>query len=285
MRRVRGLAAAAASLAVLVGTLAIPGGAAQAAENLKSTDNIAGIIPEPDLPELNDPNCKLTPSHPRPVVLVHGLGATARENWNFFAPYLAAEGYCVYGRTYGQHEFWPGRGGIKPMETSANQLSDFVDQVMKATGAKQVDMVGHSEGGIMPRYYLKFLGGSKKVRSYIAWAPPSHGTNLSGLAEIRHGFPGWESQMAPFCGSCPEFMPESNFIRTLNAGDETPGTTKYTVIATRYDQAVTPFTTSFLKGAKNILLQDIDSSNYVDHVGMAWDALTFQLTLSALNKS
>ncbi|MGQ0464733.1 MAG: esterase/lipase family protein [Sporichthyaceae bacterium] len=279
MRRLSGLAA---SIAVLAAVLVAPG-TANAEEDLKSTDTIAGIVPEPDLPQLNDPNCKLTESHPLPVVLVHGLGATARENWNFFAPYLAAQGYCVYGRTYGQHPFWPGRGGIKPMETSAVELKGFVDQVLKHTGAKQVLMVGHSQGGIMPRYYLKFLDGAKKVRSYVAWAPPSHGTNLSGFAEIRHFFPGWQGYMEPYCGSCPQFMPESDFIRRLNAGDETPGATKYTVIATKYDQAVTPVSTSFLEGAKNILLQDVDPANYVEHVGMAWDALTFQLTLDALD--
>lgn len=282
--RVRGLAAAAASLAVLAATFVGPGSAA-ASDDLKRTDTIAGIIPEPDLPELNDPNCKLTESHPLPVVLVHGLGATARENWNFFAPYLAAEGYCVYGRTYGRHEFWPGRGGVKPMETSAQELGGFVDEVLAHTGAEQVLMVGHSEGGIMPRYYLKFLGGTKKVRSFIGWAAPNHGTNLSGFAEIRHGFPGWQSWMSPWCGSCPQFMPDSDFIRRLNAGDETPGSTTYTTIATKYDQAVTPVTTSFLDGATNILLQDIDPTNYVEHVGMAWDPLTFRLTLDALNES
>lgn len=285
MRRVRGLAATASALAVVVAGLAGPGSPAQAAEDLKSTDTIAGVIPEPDLPELNDPNCKLTESHPRPVVLVHGLGATARENWNFFAPYLAAEGYCVYGRTYGQTATWPGRGGVKPMEQSATELSGFVDKVLAATGAKQVDMVGHSEGGIMPRYYMKFLGGAKKVRSYVAWAPPSHGTDLSGFATIRHMFPGWQAYMAPYCGSCPQFMPDSDFMRKLNSGDETPGATKYTVLATRYDLAVTPIETAFLEGAENVLLQDVDPANYADHIGMAFDPTTFQLTLDALNES
>jgi triacylglycerol esterase/lipase EstA (alpha/beta hydrolase family) len=49
------------------------------------------------------------------------------------------------------------------MENSAAQLSDFVDKVLLATNSTKVDLVGHSQGSLMPRYYLKFLGGQNKV--------------------------------------------------------------------------------------------------------------------------
>lgn len=49
------------------------------------------------------------------------------------------------------------------MAVSAQELSNFVDQVLNATGASKVNIFGHSEGSIVPRYYLKFLDGATKV--------------------------------------------------------------------------------------------------------------------------
>ena len=73
-----------------------------------------------------------------------------------YHPDLAAihdAGYCVFALNYGDVF------GIAPMEDSAGQLATFVDGVLAATGAAKVDIVGHSEGGLMPRWYLRFLGG------------------------------------------------------------------------------------------------------------------------------
>ena len=283
-RSLRSLLIPVAAATLLTGLLAGPAAAVTPAGVSAPGDNIAGFIPEPAAQSLNDPGCHVTAAHPRPVVLVHGLGATASENWHFFAPYLAGQGYCVYGFTYGQDPRWPGRGGLAPMETSAAQLATFVDDVLVTTKASKVDIVGHSEGGIMPRYYLKFLGGAAKVAHFVAWAPPNHGTTVSGLTQLRAGYPAFDEQMGQYCASCPEFMPGSAFLQKLNAGGDTVGDVDYTVLATRYDYMVTPNETSYLHGAHahNILLQDVNPSAYPEHVAMAWDPTTFDLTLKAL---
>ncbi len=54
-------------------------------------------------------------------------------------------------------------GALSPLEQSAQELSVFVDEVLAATGASKVDIVGHSQGTLMPNYYVKFLGGAAKV--------------------------------------------------------------------------------------------------------------------------
>jgi triacylglycerol esterase/lipase EstA (alpha/beta hydrolase family) len=284
MRSTRALLATAVAAFGLVAGLLPPTTAR--ADQLASPDNIAGVLPEPAAETLNDPTCKLTPEHPRPVVLVHGLGATASENWHFFAPYLAGKGFCVYGLTYGQVAQWPGRGGVASMEASAAQLGAFVDKVLAATGAKQVDLVGHSEGGIMPRWYLKFNGGAAKVAHFVAWAPPNHGTTISGLTPLREFFPGFDDRLAASCQSCPEFLPGSEFLRELNDGGDTVGSVRYTVIATRYDYLVTPIETSFLHGdhVTNILLQDVNPAAVPEHLALAADPTTFDLTLAALRE-
>jgi hypothetical protein len=248
-------------------------------------DNIAGILPEPALAGANDFACKPTQAHPRPVVLVHGLGATATENWHFFAPYLKSRGFCVFALTYGVTDHYPGRGGVAPMERSAEELAGFVAKVQDATGARKVDMVGHSEGGIMPRYYLKFLGGAAHVANFVGWAAPNHGTTISGLTRLREGIPGFDEELGHHCGSCPQFMIGSEFLQKLNSGpDETVGSVLYTVLVTRYDGVVTPLQTSFLTGdhVKNVVLQDVNPEAFPEHVAMAGDPTTFDLTLAAL---
>jgi triacylglycerol esterase/lipase EstA (alpha/beta hydrolase family) len=274
--------AAAAATALTALAVAVAGPLGPGAQAADVPPDHAWILPEPALSGANDFTCKPSAEHPNPVVLVHGLGATASENWVSFAPYLAVQGFCVFAKTYGMDPRYPSRGGVQPMEKSAAELSAFVDEVLAATGATKVDIVGHSEGAIMPRYYLKFLGGAAKVDHFVGWAGPNHGTNIQGITDLRAAFPGWDGYMGQYCGSCPEFMPGSDFITKLNAGDETPGKTRYTVIVTKYDEVVTPFKTSFLHGADNIVLQDVDAGNYAEHGSMAWDPTTYELTLKAL---
>lgn len=54
----------------------------------------------------------------------------------------------------------------------------------KQTGAKKVDILGHSEGTVMPDYYAKFLGGAKCIDKCVSLAPIWHGTNPAGLATL-----------------------------------------------------------------------------------------------------
>ena len=171
----------------------------------------------------NNWNCKPSQEHPNPVVLVHGLGGAAGTNWGYIAPQLAAQGYCVFALTYGKPPgFPPISGGFAPMENSAPELADFVDRVLAATGAPKVDLVGHSEGTVMPQYYLKFLGGAPKVQRYVALTPLYDGTTLNNSSEILNRLatevPVLGTLPDQACGSCREFFKDSDFMHKLNAG-------------------------------------------------------------------
>jgi triacylglycerol lipase len=239
----------------------------------------------------NDWNCKPSAAHPDPVVLVHGLGATMGENWSYISPLLAKRGYCVFALTYGLDPRFPYFGGVIPIEQSAVELNTFVDRVLAATGASQVDLVGHSEGTFMPEYWLKYLGGAPKVAKYVALAPLYKGTTLYGLANMAAaGMKLGISQpilafISAFCGSCDEFLAGSPMVAKLqaNGGPEVPGI-QYTTIMSKYDELVMPYTSGMLPPpAHNIVIQNVCRTDLDEHGLQAFDPAVAQMIFNALD--
>ncbi len=242
----------------------------------------------------NNWSCKPSSAHPRPVVLVHGILATMAENWATLSPLLADNGYCVFAFTYGLDPGEDVVGGLQMMQQSSYQLAAFVDRVVAATGASKVDLVGHSEGTVMPQYYLKFLGGAAMVSRFVAIAPLYQGTTLSGLVmlinALERAFPALtqpiQSAVATFCGACQELLQGSGFLHLLYADGVTavPGVT-YTTIMTRYDELVTPYTSGQLNApnATNHVVQDQCPVDFSEHVTLAVDPVAAQDVLNALD--
>lgn len=181
-------------LALTTAALVAPTGAAQAAAAPSSG--------------WNNWSCKPSAAHPRPVVLVHGTFGNSWDNWLGFAPYLVNRGYCVYSLDYGQLPGVPLFNGLGPIDKSAEQLAVFVDKVLAATGSAKTDIVGHSQGGMMPRYYLKFLGGASKVNALVGLAPDNHGTTLLGFTKLLPYFPGAEDLISTATRASPTRSPD-----------------------------------------------------------------------------
>jgi triacylglycerol esterase/lipase EstA (alpha/beta hydrolase family) len=259
--------------------------------------------PRPDLPqgtiltgfatEISDPGgfppgmnvpCALTAAHPFPVVLVAGTIANENVSWQALSPALADEGYCVYGFNYGATSATSGRFyGLGDIPTSAQTLAAFVKGVLSSTHAKKVDLVGHSQGGMMPRYYMKFLGGAAKVNMLVGLAPSNHGTTLDGLTTLTSLF-GSNLMTGGACDACTEQLVGSTFLDKLNAGGDTQPGPKYVVIESEYDEVVTPYTSAFLSGpnAQNIVLQHQCATDYSEHLGILYDPIAQQDVLNAL---
>jgi triacylglycerol esterase/lipase EstA (alpha/beta hydrolase family) len=234
----------------------------------------------------NDYSCKPSAAHPRPVVLVHGTFANSVDNWLGLAPYLVNRGYCVYSLDYGQLPGVPFFHGLGPIDRSAEQLDDFVDEVLDATGAAEVDLVGHSQGGMMPRYYLKFLGGAAEVNALVGIAPSNHGTTLNGLTRLLDHFPGAEDLLSTATPALVDQVAGSAFLTKLNAGGDTVPGVRYTVIATRYDEVVTPYRTQFLDGpnVRNVVVQDLCALDLSEHAAIGLlDRIAFHEVTNALD--
>ncbi|MEU5485294.1 esterase/lipase family protein [Streptomyces mirabilis] len=234
----------------------------------------------------NDYSCKPSATHPRPVVLVHGTFANSTDNWLAFAPYLVDRGYCVFSLDYGQLPGVPLFNALGPIDKSAEQLQVFVDKVLAATGAAKADLVGHSQGGLMPRYYLKFLGGGAKVNTFVGIAPDNHGTTLDGLTNLLPYFPGAEDLLSAATPALADQIVGSAFLTKLNAGGDTVPGVHYTVIATKYDEVVTPYRSQFLTGSDvhNVLLQDLCPVDLSEHAAIGLlDRIAFHEAANALD--
>ena len=234
----------------------------------------------------NDYSCKPSAAHPRPVVLVHGTFGNAVDNWLALAPYLENRDYCVFSLDYGQLSGVPLIYGLGPIDKSAEQLAAFVDKVLAATGASETDLVGHSQGGMMPRYYLRFLGGAAKVNALVGIAPDNHGTTLSGLTKLLPYFPGVQDLLTTNTPALADQVAGSAFLTKLNAGGDTVPGVEYTVLATKYDEVVTPYRSQFLSGSgvHNVLLQDLCPLDLSEHVAIGlFDRIAFHEVANALD--
>jgi triacylglycerol lipase len=199
-------------------------------------------------------------------------GTFDATSWSAIAPALAQRGYCVFTIQYGN-------AGTGDIVRSVHELARFVDRLLKRTGAHKVAIVGHSEGGLMPRYYIKFLGGAQKVSALVGLAPSNHGTtNPLALLGALNG-----------CTACAQQVAwGSVFLQQLNLGDETPGPVAYTNIETQYDQVVLPYTSAFLTGPRarvtNVILQNRCPGDTVGHLGITTDPVALQWVENALSR-
>jgi triacylglycerol lipase len=220
-------------------------------------------------PTLNDWDCHPSAEHKTPVIVVHGTMGDSVSLLEQLEASLLGAGYCVFALDYGNR-------GTGPIADSAAELSTFVDRVLAATHAQKVSFVGHSQGGMMPRYYLKYLGGQDKVDDLIGLAPSNHGTYhwlLLGITGI-------------FCPACAQQGNGSPFITDLNWGDETPGNISYTNVITAYDEVVVPSTSGYLWGwpdqVSNLKIQDYCPFTVVEHIGIPSDPTAIGMALDAL---
>jgi triacylglycerol esterase/lipase EstA (alpha/beta hydrolase family) len=247
---------------------------------------LAHASPTASPPGANNWSCRPSAAHPRPVVLVHGTFEDMADNWQALSPSLANNGYCVFALNYGSYAGSASLGvyGTGPIEGSAQQLSSFVDRVLSATGASEVDIVGHSQGGMMPRYYLKFLNGADKVHTLVGHAHSNHGTTPDGLFTLAGYFPGANAALVD-CPACAEQEAGSPFMTQLNSGGDTVSGVRYTVIESRNDEVVTPYESAFLTASSvtNITLQNQCSLDQGEHLSMAYDHIADADVLTALD--
>ena len=234
-------------------------------------------------------NTRCTPSsaHPYPVILTEGTFASMYNSFGAVSPDLVNNGYCVYAFNYGQTIPFSGFYAMGDIAASAGQLSSEVNKVLSETGASKVDIVGWSQGGMMPRYYINNLGGASKVNMLVGLAPSNYGTNLDGVVNLLADFGELgvaTALLSVTCTACVEQIQGSSFLTSLNQAP-TVAAVKYVVIETADDDVVTPYTNAFLPASanvQNITLQNQCPQDRSDHISIPYDSNALQDMINAL---
>ncbi|BBH68643.1 hypothetical protein ACTI_53280 [Actinoplanes sp. OR16] len=205
-----------------------------------------------------------------PVLLIHGTGSSFAANfsWNWARAFaLEKRAYC----------------GIDLPEDASGDVQVAAEHVVRAirilhaAAGAPIALVGHSQGGLIGRWALKYWPDTRgMVDDYVALAPPNHGTAT------------FVAQCAA-AGECPaarwQQRAGSRFLAALNDGPQTWPGIDYTQVMTHADEIVVPYTSSALPAAPNVGNLEVGTvcpGELVEHFGLAYDNAAYLIGMDAL---
>ena len=196
---------------------------------------------------------KSTSARP-PLLLIHGYQCN-RGLWFWLRPRLEAAGWTV-----ATHNLEPVWGNI---DDYAEGIERRIDEVLAATGAQQVILVGHSMGGLVLRAYLRRYG-REKVARVVTLGSPHQGTRLARLGLGRNA---------------RQMRMGSSWLAALARPGAAPLPPGAVSIFSFIDNYVFPQRAcSTLEGAANVAIGG------VSHLGMTFSPLVLGRLLEALEK-
>lgn len=143
------------------------------------------------------------------------------------------------------------------------RVAQRVDELRHRLGVDKIDLVGHSMGGIIARYYLQRLGGDLYIRNCVLLATPHGGSKLAPFAVTRLG---------------KLLIPGSAFLTAL-ATRPLPEDVTMTSICSRHDNMVLPWQSAVLPGIKNVELDAIG------HIGVLYHPEAFAAIVAGLQRT
>lgn len=233
----------------------------------------------PPLP-FNDP--AFEPAHPVPVVYLHGINsrvAAFRQN----AELLRDHGFWVWGYDYGD-QVVPGFRGVGDLDQIVGDVAEIVEHVRLATGAPRIDIVAHSQGGLMAKLYIA-SGGAEHVRRVVALGANFHGTDVHGRAKWMQRLMGRGFATK---GAAQQLV-GSPWARERAGIPDTDPRVVYTSLYSPADTVVTPNTSSELTSTNGADVANINVADWYDgyaplHELMPRDPLMAKLTMWGLTR-
>ena len=200
-----------------------------------------------------------------PVLLVHGTWTDPDESWRWgYVRALRAAGFPTCTVTLPGH-------ALGDVQRSAEYVVHAIRRV-SGLGRRKLAVVGHSQGGLLPLWVLRF------------W--PDLASRMSDVVTLSAVHRGWNVQddcsaRCPFrFPSAWQMTPGSRLLRALGRRP-LPAGPSYTAIASQSDLIVTP-EGARVDVARNVVVQDLCPGRPVDHATMLGDAVAFAVVLDAL---
>ena len=209
-----------------------------------------------------------------PILLVPGTSLNPRVNfsWNW-EPALEQRGWrhCTLALPH---------DGMSDVQVSGEYVV-YALRTLYRRANRRVDVVGYSQGGMVPRWALRFWPGTRRmVDDLVGLSPSNHGT----------------VDAIPACanGCAPSFWQQrtgSNFLRALNSRAESFRHVSYSSIYTNTDEVVVPnagpAASSSLHGdmgrIANVAIQEVCPGDTSEHLAIgSYDNTAYQLAIDAL---
>jgi hypothetical protein len=191
----------------------------------------------------------------RPVLLVHGFLATPLT-LNALAARLRRSGYCAHAVQLGGLF---GRFNALPIEETARVVAEHAEHLAQAHGRERIDVVGHSEGGLIGRYYVQRLNGAHRVRHLVTLGTPHRGTFWAYAGYLL-------GRVVP---SLPQMAPGSPLLCALS-DDSFPRRVRLTSIYSRGD-SVCPPSSCRLESRGQAHLKNVEESG-IGHIELLFSA-------------
>lgn len=164
-----------------------------------------------------------------PIIYVPGYGAPPMHG-HYFRSRLEVEGFDVYEADLPYLQ----TGDIK---RSAAILAVEVQKTRYRFDAEKVNLVGHSLGGIISRYYLQKLGGWKYVHRAVYLGTPHKGVYWAVFGLLTR--------------AGRQLMPNSRFIQEINSDPSRCRSIKCLSVISNFDEMMVPRSSGILECGYN----------------------------------
>lgn len=143
----------------------------------------------------------------------------------------------------------------------AAQTSDYIKRIQDRFGTSEIDIVAHSMGGIVARYFLQQMSGDGHVRHLITIGTPHQGTRISRLSLLPH---------------LRELAPQSPTMKTLKEAPPLTST-QALAISGSMDIFASPQLGGWWHGVRNIEL------SHLGHTGLLFSRRVARIVMARLS--